>query len=218
MYRYVLFDLDGTLTDSGEGITNCVRYALDKLGIQETDPDRLNLFVGPPLVDSFRQYYGMDEEQALLAVRYYRERYAPVGIFENRVYDGIPELLHRLKSQGRSLMVASSKPERYVRVVLEKFELARYFDEVVGASMDERSAQKPLILREVLRRSGITENERPGMVMIGDRRYDVEGARSIGIDSIGVNYGYARPGEIQAAGATWAVQTVAELSALFDRV
>lgn len=218
MYRYVLFDLDGTLTDSGEGIRNCVRYALEKSGITETDRKKLDRFVGPPLLDSFERWYGMDETKAMQAVVYYRERYAPTGIFENRVYDGIQELLSSLRAEGRMLIVASSKPEEYVRIVLQRFDLAQYFSVIVGATMDERSADKPQILREVLRRAKVREQDRRSMVMIGDRRYDIEGARSIGIDSIGAGYGYAEPGELQSAGADYTVMSVRELQELFRTI
>lgn len=218
-YRDLLFDLDGTITDSGEGITKCVQYSLKKFGIDEPDLSKLIPFVGPPLLDSYEKYYGMDEKQAMQAIAFYRERYEGIGIFECRPYEGIDRLLSRLQKEGRRLIVASSKPEAFVKRILEYFGLIPYFSEIVGATMDEKKlSSKPDIIREVFRRCGITEEEKRNMVMIGDRRYDIEGAGSTGIDSIGVYYGFADPGELEAAGATFIAHTVEELSDLFEIV
>ena len=211
-YRYSLFDLDGTLTDSGEGITKSAQYALSKMGIREPDLSRLKPFVGPPLMDSFRQFYGMSEEEGEKAVRYYRERYESAGLFECQPYPGIPELLAELHERGMNPVVASSKPEYFVRKILEHFHLDPYFTEAVGPGLDERHPTKKDIICEVFRRCGIREDERKETVMIGDRRYDIEGARSTGIDSIGVYYGFAEPGELEKAGATCIADTVKDLS------
>lgn len=214
--RFLLFDLDGTLTDSGEGIQRSVQYALKKCGIDETDPLRLRAFVGPPLLWSFEHIYGMERQEAERAVGYYRERYSSIGIYENRVYKGIPEMLKGLKAQGKCLIVASSKPEEFVRRVLSKFEILDCFDEIVGATMDGRLSEKADILREVLRRLSITEELKAGMLMIGDRHLDIEGAKAIGVRSVGVLYGYAEPGELEEAGADYIVPSVSGLRALLS--
>lgn len=217
-YSYLLFDLDGTLTDSGEGIMRCVQYALEKFGIMEQDVRKLRRFVGPPLTDSFRIFCGMNEQDALQAVRYYRERYEIQGILENRVYEGIPELLKDLAAEGRTLIVASSKPEVYVKKVLENFSIAEYFSFTIGSGMNGKLSSKEEILAEVLCRCPAAGEDKRRTVMIGDRRYDIEGARSAQIDSVGVYYGYAEAGELEAAGADYIVQTVDELRELFMRL
>lgn len=214
-YPYVLFDLDGTVIDSAEGIEKSTQYALRKFGIEVPDLSRLRPFIGPPLRDSFMQLYGMDEKQAMQAILYYRERYQTVGIFECMPYEGIAGLLLRLQKEGRKLIVASSKPEKYVKMILEHFNLAQYFHEVVGATIDEKLSAKADIIGEVLKRCRIDESQKKQIVMIGDRRYDIEGAKSMKIDSIGVYYGFAEPGELEAAGADYIARTVGQLSDLF---
>lgn len=211
-YRYVLFDLDGTVMDTGEGITKSAAYALGKFGIHETDQSRLDRFVGPPLMDSFVDLYGMSEEDGQKAIGFYRERYEKTGIFECSPYAGIPELLENLQQEGRVLAVASSKPEVYVRKILEKFQLGQYFSEVVGPTLDEKHASKPEIIGEVFKRCGISGSQKKETVMIGDRLYDIKGAASMDIDSIGVYYGFAEAGELEEAGATWIAATVEDLS------
>lgn len=212
MYQYLFFDLDGTLTNPKEGITKCVQYALRHFGIEEPDLDKLEPFIGPPLVDSFREYYGMSLEQAKTAVEKYRERFRDVGIFENEVLEGIPQMLENLKRRGACLAVASSKPEGYVRQILDKFELASYFTQVVGATMDEKRTAKAEVIQEAFARLSIGEKEKPRVLMIGDRRHDVEGARACGIDSLGVYIGFAAPGELEAAGATYIAHSVGEMA------
>jgi phosphoglycolate phosphatase len=175
-FRYLLFDLDGTLTEPKEGITRSVQYALKAMGIDEPDLDKLVPFIGPPLVDSFMRFYGLTEDQAHQAVEKYRERFEPVGIFENRVIDGIPELLNVLKSQGKILAVASSKPEVYVRKILEKFDLMKYFDCVVGSELNGTHNDKSEVICEVKKRLAI-EGREAEMLMIGDRCYDIDGAK-----------------------------------------
>ncbi len=152
MFQYCLFDLDGTLTDPGEGITRCVQYALRSLGIEEPDLKKLEPFIGPPLTDSFMEFYGLTREQAVRAVEAYRERFAPVGIFENCVYDGIPRLLEEMKSAGVTLAVASSKPECFVHRILDRFGIEKYFDVIVGSELDgARSAKEEGPEKEALR-------------------------------------------------------------------
>lgn len=217
-YRDLLFDLDGTIMDSAEGITKSVQYSLRKFGIDEEDLSKLTPFVGPPLLDSYEEFYSMDEKQAMQAVAYYRERYEKTGLFECSPYEGIASLLERLQKEGRRLIVASSKPEVFVRRILEHFDLEQYFSEIVGATLDERLAGKPGIIREVFRRCQISEEEKIHLVMIGDRRYDIEGARSTRIDSIGVYYGFAEKGELEKAGATYIAYTVKDLGNLFEKI
>lgn len=210
MYQYILFDLDGTLTDSKIGITSCVQYALHKLGIEEPDLDELEPFIGPPLTDSFREFYGFDDETVQQAVIYYRERFSTVGLFENDIYPGIAQMLERLKQAERRLAVASSKPTVFVKQILEHFEILSYFDVIVGSELDGTRAKKEEVVEEALRQLLCGGNGHD-IVMVGDRKFDVEGAKAYGIDSIGVAYGYAACGELEEAGADVIVETVEEL-------
>ena len=210
MFQYILFDLDGTLTDPKPGITGCVQYALHEMGIEEPDLDKLEVFIGPPLAESFREFYGMERRLADRAVEKYRERFAVTGIYENELYPGMKEMLAALKEAGCHLAVASSKPEPFVKRILEHFEIARYFDVAVGSGLDGSLAQKEDVVREALRRLG----EKAGMsdtVMVGDRKYDVTGARALGLRCIGVSFGYAQPGELEEAGAWRIADDVEEL-------
>lgn len=216
MYHYLLFDLDGTLTNPKEGITRCVQYALRHFGIEEPHLDKLEPFIGPPLIDSFMEYYGFTREQALKGVEKYRERFRDTGIFENQVLEGIPQMLKTLKEQGACLAVASSKPEEYVVRILEKFSLAPYFHQVVGASMDESRSAKEDVIREALRRLGVGEREKPRVLMIGDRKHDAQGAKACGIDCLGVYIGFALPGELEEAKASYIAHSVEEMSAFLQ--
>lgn len=216
MYHYLLFDLDGTLTNPKEGITRCVQYALRHFGIEEPNLDKLEPFIGPPLIDSFMEYYGFTREQALKGVEKYRERFRDTGIFENQVLEGIPQMLKILKEQGACLAVASSKPEEYVVRILEKFSLAPYFHQVVGASMDESRSAKEDVIREALRRLGVGEREKPRVLMIGDRKHDAQGAKACGIDCLGVYIGFALPGELEEAKASYIAHSVEEMSSFLQ--
>lgn len=211
MYQYIFFDLDGTLTNPKEGITKCVQYALRHYGIEEPDLDKLEPFIGPPLIGSFMEFYGLEEEQARGDVVKYRERFKDTGIFENVVYQGIPEMLEELQRQGKLLVVASSKPEEYVLRILERFGLRAYFCEVVGASMDESRTAKADVIREAFARLNITEEMKAHILMVGDRKHDVEGAAACGIDCLGTYIGFARPGELEEAGAVYIAHTVEEM-------
>ena len=214
-YTHILFDLDGTLTDPKEGITKCVQHALRHFGIEEPDLNKLVPFIGPPLIPSFMGFYGMTGEQAREAVAVYRERFGAVGLFENRVLEGIPEMLSILKSQGRILAVASSKPEGYVIRILEHFGLLKYFDQVIGATMDGKRSEKKDVIEEALNRLDRTA-DRSGILMVGDRRHDVEGAISCGIDSLGVYTGFAPEGELEEAGATYVFHSIADMAAFLE--
>ncbi len=208
MFEYILFDLDGTLTDPKLGITSSVQYALRALGIEEPSLDKLEVFIGPPLTDSFREFYGLDEEQMSTAV-------ATQGIFENEIYPGIPQMLADLKAKGKKLAIASSKPTLFVEQILEHFEIRKYFDDVVGSNMDGTRGRKEEVVEEALCRmlpAGMTPaKKRDAVAMVGDRKFDIEGAAAHGITSVGVSFGYAPEGELEQAGADYIVNSVQSL-------
>jgi phosphoglycolate phosphatase len=210
MYNYLLFDLDGTLTDPGEGITNSVSYALKKWGIETPDKRELYCFIGPPLSASFKKYYGFSEEDSLKCVEFYREYFRDRGIFENTVYDGIPALLERLKKEGKVIILATSKPEEFAKRILEHFDLAKYFDFIAGASMDESRNKKGDVIRYALEMAQINDLSRA--LMIGDREQDVIGARQNSIACLGVLYGYGSKAELENSGADFIAETVADIA------
>lgn len=215
MYKVVLFDLDGTLTDSREGICKSVQHALIKMGLPAPELKELECFIGPPLKTSFREFYGIEGEDAVRATSYYRERYSVVGKYENMPYPGIAELLKDLKEAGYILAVASSKPEVYVEDILKHFDLYEYFHYVTGSDMEGKRGEKEDVIEEAFRRMGLEpEERRKHAVMVGDRHFDINGAKFFGIDSIGVTYGFAKEGELKEAGATYVVDTVEELKEL----
>lgn len=209
MYDIVLFDLDGTLTDPGEGITNSVAYALNKFNIKVEDKTELYNFIGPPLIDSFMKYYGMSYDDGLKAVEYYREYFSVTGIFENRLFDEIPELLTRIKISGRKIALATSKPEQYAVRILEHFNLTQYFDFIGGATMDESRSKKADVIAYTLEKLNATDKSK--VVMVGDRHHDIEGANRNGLDSIGVLFGYGDQKELETAGARYIAETVNDI-------
>ena len=209
MYNVVLFDLDGTLTDPGVGITNSVAYALKFFGIENTDRRELYKFIGPPLIDSFSKYYFLSESDCEKAVFEYRVYFKEKGMFENSVYKNVPELLQKLKDDGKKLVIATSKPEEFAITILKHFDLFKYFDCVCGASMDGKRSIKGDVIRYALNKCNITDLNKT--VMIGDREHDVIGAKSVGIDSIGVLYGYGNLDELKSAGATYIAQEVNDI-------
>lgn len=211
-YQYLFFDLDGTLTDPGEGITNSVAYALDKFGITVTDRASLYPFIGPPLVDSFMKFYGFSHEDAERAVVCYREYFRDRGIFENRLYQGIPEVLKALKDAGKTLVIATSKPEPFAKRIVEHFGLSPYFTLVAGASFDETRSEKWDVIEYAMDSLKLTD--RSEIVMIGDRKHDIIGAKKTGLDSVGVLWGYGDREELTAAGADVIFDTVEQLPAL----
>ena len=197
MYRkYLFFDLDGTLTDPMQGITRSVRHALRYFGIEVADLRELTPFIGPPLADSFKERYGMTDAEAETAVAKYREYYAPKGIFENEVYPGIPSLLADTAAAGCVNVMATSKPTPFARQIAAHFGLEPYFRLISGSTLDGRRTTKADVIRHALGELEIAPRE---AVMIGDRRYDVEGAAETGLDSIAAGWGYAQPGELEAA-------------------
>ncbi|MGG2015448.1 HAD family hydrolase [Bacillus sp. S10(2024)] len=200
MYTTFLFDLDGTLTDPKEGIVNSIVYALRKMGIDEQDDNKLLSFIGPPIQHSFANIYGMNEKQVIDAVTYYREYFKTKGMFENHVYEHIPSVLQELKDAGKRLFVATSKPTVFAKQILEHFQMAHYFEEIVGSNLDGTRIAKAEIIQHILHTYDNLEKEH--VVMVGDREYDIIGARQVGIDSIGVMYGYGSKEELVTAGAT----------------
>lgn len=211
MYHYIFFDLDGTLTDSKEGILNCLRYALNKMGRPVPPEETLLKFIGPPLQDSYMEYCGLTEAEAAEGIRLFRERYAPIGKFENAAAPGMPELCARLKERGFVLALASSKPEEMCLPICEKFDFTPSLTVITG-SLPEGDWSKADVIRETMRRLGLSEADKPSVLMVGDRKFDVLGARECGIDCVGVEFfGYAAPGELAQAGAVAVVKTPEEL-------
>ncbi len=209
MYKYILFDLDGTLTDPGLGITNSVMYALKKFNIDVEERASLYKFIGPPLMDSFKMFYGFSEEDSELGVKYYREYFKERGLYENEVYDGIEELLKALKDQNKSLIIATSKPEEFAVEIVKHFHLDQYFDFVAGATMDSSRSKKADVIEYAIKNCNITDLS--SAIMIGDREHDILGAKQVGLDSIGVLFGYGNYAELEAAGATHIVEKPADI-------
>lgn len=204
-YEYCLFDLDGTLTESGPGITRSVAYALERFGIHTEDYEALSVYVGPPLIDSFMKYHGLTHEQAVKALECYREYYRSRGMFENSVYPGVEQMLTRLAEGGAKLMVVTSKPEEFAVKILDHYGLSRCFEKIYGATMDEKRNKKADIIDYAMKAAGI--DDKKSVVMVGDRDQDVEGAAVNGIDCIGVLYGYGSREELETAGAAYIVGT-----------
>lgn len=208
-YKYILFDLDGTLTDSGIGIINSVMYALKKYGIDASDRRELNRFIGPPLTASFQNFYGFTEEEAKKAVEYYREYYRDKGIFENYLYEGFEDLLRVLKENNKILIVATSKPEVFAKQILEHFGVDQYFTYIAGSNLDGTRVNKDEVIRYALESCKITDLSKA--IMIGDREHDIIGAKKVGIDSMGVLFGYGDRKELEKAGAKFIAATVEEI-------
>ena len=207
--KYIFFDLDGTLTDPGIGITNSVMHALRKMGVEPPDREELYSFIGPPLIDSFMKYYCMTGDEARQAVVYYREYFSVKGLFENTLYDGICQLLSGLKGKGYKLVVATSKPDVFSVKILEHFDLIKYFDFVAGATMEETRTKKAEVIQYALESLGIDDPiSKKGIIMVGDRAQDVNGAHACGIRCVGVLYGYGDEAEMASCGADYIVASV----------
>lgn len=212
MQKTILFDLDGTLTDSGEGIINCAILALEHFGLPVPSRETLRVFVGPPLHESFIRF-GVPADKAEEAVEVYRSRYIPIGKFENTPYPGIRELLEKLKAEGHKLYVATSKPEQMSIDILEHFDLAKYFDRICGASLDTSRTDKAAVIAYLQELTGKSENT----VMVGDTKFDVIGAKKHGIPTIGVSWGYGPVEELEQSGAAAIAHSMEELYRLLCR-
>ena len=212
-YTYLLLDLDGTITDSMIGITRSVQYALKHFGIEVKDLTQLCPFIGPPLKDSFKEFYHFTEEEADIAGLKYHEYFAEKGIFENTVYPGIETFFRQQKNEGKTLLLATSKPEPLANQILDHFEIASYFDFIGGATFDDSRSAKNDVIRYVLESNDLT-NRKKECIMIGDRRHDIEGARANGISSAGVLYGYGNREELLKAGADYIVNDLQELQTI----
>ncbi|MEG3269537.1 HAD family hydrolase [Streptococcus suis] len=208
MYQTILFDLDGTLTDSGQGILNSVAYALEKMGIEEPDTANLNRFIGPPLYESFSRFYQLSPEDTQSAVDAFRVYFKEKGMFENQLYPGIISLLEELRTAGKTLVIATSKPEIFAKQILEHFGIAHYFDVIAGASLDSSRISKADVIGYAINQ---LEAFPKHAVMIGDREHDIEGARRHQLPAIGVLYGYGNKQEFEKVGATMIVETVQDL-------
>lgn len=210
-YDWLLFDLDGTLTDPFEGITRSVEYALNAFGIEVEDRRVLAPFIGPPLVESLTERYGFTMEDAVAAVAKYREYFAVKGLYENELFEGIPELLCDCREAGYKISMATSKPTHYARIIAEHFDIARYFDAIHGSSLDGSRITKSSVVAEAVQEEHLDPSR---TLMIGDRRHDVEGAGEHGIRTVGVLYGYGSLEEHTAAGAAYIVNSISDLRQL----
>ncbi len=208
-YDYIFMDLDGTITDPMIGITKSIQYSLKHFGINVEDINTLTKFIGPPLKDTFRLDYGFSEEETVVAMEKFRERFASVGLFENNVYEGMEEFLKLLKDSGKTIMVATSKPKFFAEQILEHFGLSKYFTFIGGSNMDETRSKKSEVIEYVLSENNITDLS--NVIMIGDREHDIIGAKEVGIDSIGVLYGYGKVSELANADANYIVKDLNEL-------
>ncbi len=210
MTKYVLFDLDGTLNDPYEGITSCIKYALESVGIEENDPQKLRSYIGPPLRNTFA-LYGFDEEKCEELVKKYREKFLVTGIHQNITYDGTIEMLKNLHEHGCKISLASCKPEKACRIILEEKGMLKFFDAVCGATEDKTLDTKPAIISVALERLGVSENELEHVFMVGDRDMDMIGAHENKIHAVGALYGYGGKEELSVAGAEYIIENPLEL-------
>jgi len=210
MKNVYLFDLDGTLTDSREGITKSVRYALHKMGKMSEDGDlkQLERFIGPPLKMSFSEFYGLDDEQCMEAIKLYRERYADVGIFENKLYEGVLETMKALKQAGKKVALATCKPEVFAVQICDKFGISPYLDAICGTTLSGVMTTKYEVIANALKE---LDAKAADAVMVGDRMHDIEGAKLHDMKSIGVTFGFAKEGELEEAGADYIVEKLTEI-------
>ncbi len=209
-FKAVIFDFDGTFIDSGEGIRNCVEYALKKHNIPVGDKGKLNYFIGPPLNVGFSDMYGASPKQCENLIADYRDRYEKIGVYEAQIYNGMVELVKKLKKNGVKVGVASSKPTYFINKILTHMSLTDLFDTVVGTQLDNHNADKTILINTALENLQITDKE--SCIMVGDRLYDVNGAKGAGILSVGVLYGYGSKAELEEAGADFLAQDVTQLN------
>ena len=207
--EYILMDLDGTLTNSKEGITKCLQYALEYFGVQIDNLNSLEKYIGPPLEQTFREGFGFGKEQAEVAIDKYRERYVTKGMYENRLYAGMEDALQRLKESGKVLIVATSKPEKFAITILKHFGIDGYFDDICGADPSVNRNEKEEVIRYALEKHELTDLS--DVLMVGDRKYDVEGARECGLLCMGVLYGFGSREELEEAGAEYIAETVEDM-------
>lgn len=209
-YDIIAFDLDGTLTDPAHGLILSFEYGLKKMGVDFGTKESLKRFIGPPLYDEWRSEFGFTPEQATEALRLFREYFAVYGWWDNEMYEGVPEMLARLKAAGKRIALATSKPEIFARQILNLFNLTEYFDFIGGASTDKTRDKKHEVLEYVL--AGLGDPPRDTVILVGDRKYDAEGARLVGIDSMGVSYGHGSKEEIAASGFDLTVDSVSAIA------
>lgn len=214
--NYLLFDLDGTLTDPGEGITNSVAYAIEKMGDKAPSRELLYEYIGPPLVDMFQEKQGYSEECAYKALAYYREYFSEKGIFENKMYDKIPELLEKQKKAGNKIVLATSKPEPFAIKILEHFDIKKYFDFIAGSTLDETRTKKDEVISYAL--SSLGNPPRENVYMIGDRKHDIKGAKVTGVHGIGVLYGYGSYEELFSEGAEIIAEDITALEKILENL
>lgn len=208
-FTAVIFDFDGTLADSGEGIKNCVIYALKKYGIEENDRDKLDYFIGPPLFDSFRDLYSVSDEDSDLLVSYYRERYREIGCLESRLYDGILPLLKKLKENGITTGICSSKPEEFVVRISENLGMLPYIDHISAVTFKDKNADKTPLLIKCMDMCGVKASKE--IAMVGDRHFDITAAENLGVTAVGVSYGFGSLQELEEAGADFIAGSTKEL-------
>jgi phosphoglycolate phosphatase len=202
-------DLDGTITNPKLGITKSVQYALRNWNINIDDLDTLTKHIGPPLFDTFIEWYGFSETEAREAVKKYREYFEVYGLYENEVYEGMEELLSKIKNAGKKIIVATSKPEQMARKILEHFQLSEYFEDICGATYDESRSKKEDVMQYAIDKAGIRDYS--DIIMVGDRKYDIAGAKAVGCASIGVLYGFGSREELEEAGADRIAVSVKDL-------
>ena len=214
MYKYIFFDLDGTITQSEFGIINSIEYALKTMGFDEADRTKLRKFIGPPLVDSFKEYYDMSDEDATKAVNLYRDYYGKGEMFNAPLFDGVFETVKYLKDEGFVLYIVTSKPLDYARKIAEHFNLMGIFKDVIGPELSIKTYTKIDLVRDAMEKAAGNAPD-PGMfLMVGDRCYDIESARENGIDSVGVLYGYGTQQELESEGATYLISRIEELKGI----
>lgn len=211
-YQVIIFDLDGTLSNSKEGITKSVQYALSRLGIQEEDINSLEHFIGPPLTEELIRTYDMSEEEAYKGLEYYRERYVPIGIYETEVYPGTEEMLKELKNSGKHIALATSKPQEMAEEVLRFLKIDQYFDTVMGAELHGPRQSKQSVLEALFDKLELKDKTK--YIMIGDTCFDIDGAKAVGIESMGVSYGFGDKHEMLEHGAMSVVDRADEITRL----
>lgn len=212
MYKYVFFDLDGTLTQSEFGIVEAAGRALAHFGIETPDRDLLKQFIGPPLYVSFHEFYGLSDEDSFEAIRVYREYYESEGVYQAPLFAGIPDMLRKLHDNGCKLMIVTAKPKPMAEVVAEHDGIRNLFEGIAGPAFEGRDPNKAVLIREAMETLGIPAENRSEILMVGDRFYDIKAAAEVGIDSVGVLYGYGTEQELRESGATYIVKTAEEIA------